>query len=327
MLQYVVRQTFYDFLSLVDKDKKKASEPIAPDEIEDRLEKEEDRISSNLKHLVRSVPALKAHESSLNEIRQALESVRMIMAEVRQMADSYEEGRGQLLNLAGVGLTVEILAHEINRSTDFALRTLGEMAPSDLPQNVEKTLSNLAAQLKTLQKRMRFLDPLSTSGRNRKERFDLIELVRDIVVSHANQFEREQIAAKILIKPASSERFSITAVKGMIVQVIENLISNSVYWLRHRRTLQPDHAGRISIKLDLDAKEISVTDNGPGISPGNEDLIFQAFFTTKPAGQGKGLGLFIAHEIAKYHNASLRLEGPDRDGNFRTFVLALESVV
>jgi signal transduction histidine kinase len=325
MLQYIVRQTFYDFLQLVDRDKKKAAEPIAPDEIEDRLEKEEDRISRNLQHLVRSVPALKAHEASLTEIRGSLESFRTIMGEVRQMADTYEEGRGQLLNLAGIGLTVEILAHEINRVTDFALRTLGELATADFPAAVEKTLSNLAVQLKTLQKRMRFLDPLSTSGRNRKERFDLIEMVRDIVVSHGDQFAREGIAADVVIEPNSAASFPISAVKGMIVQVLENLISNSVYWLRHRKTLNPDHAGAISIKLDLGAREISFTDNGPGIPPGREDLIFQAFFTTKPAGQGKGLGLFIAHEIAKYHSASLRLEGPDADGNFRTFVLALES--
>lgn len=325
MVSHVMGQTFYDFLESVDKEGRKAKEPAGAEEVEERLEREEDRISRNVKALVRAVPQLAAHREAVEEIQTALKSIRDVMDEVRTMSDQFEEGRSQLLNLAGVGLTVEILAHELNRATDFALQTISHLGTDQLPPAVAKTLSYLGIQLKTLQKRLRILDPLSTAGRNRKERFDLIELVRDILTSHSEQFEREKISLDFDIDPAATARFSMTAVKGMVVQVLENLISNSVYWLRYRKILKPDHRSKIRILIDTDSKELSVSDNGPGIAPENADIIFQAFYTTKPAGQGKGLGLYIAREIARYHGASLRLVGPDTDGKFRTFVLALEN--
>jgi signal transduction histidine kinase len=325
MISYVMRQTFYDFLESVDRERKKAREPVGAEEVEERLEREEDRISRNLRALMKSVPELAAHRDAIEEIQTALRSIREVMDEVRTMSDEFEEGRSQLLNLAGVGLTVEILAHELNRSTDFALQTIARLATDQLPEAVQKMVLNLGAQLKTLQKRLRVLDPLSTAGRNRKERFDLIELVKDIATSHSEQFEREKISLDFEVEPASSARYSMTAVKGMVVQVLENLISNSVYWLRYRRILKPDHRSKIRILIDVDNKELSVSDNGPGISAENTDIIFQAFYTTKPAGQGKGLGLYIAREIARYHGGSLRLDGPGPDGKYRTFVLSLEN--
>jgi signal transduction histidine kinase len=322
ILNYAMVQSFHDLLVIVDK-QVKAREPVAPEEVEERLEKEEGRIAQNLKALVRAVPQIAAHKHELEEIRAALESIRQVMAEVRSMSDEFEKGRSQLLNLAGIGLTVEILAHELNRSTDFALQTLTRMDSEGIPEPVGKTLVNLAAQLKTLQKRLRVLDPLSTAGRNRKERFDLIELVRDIATSHTQQFESEGLTLVVEVLPASATRMPVTAVKGMVVQILENLLSNSVYWLRYRKILKPDHKGRVTIVVDTEEKELRVRDNGPGIPRGNADLIFQAFFTTKPPDQGKGLGLYVASEIARYHKATLRLEEPDRDGNSREFVLSL----
>jgi signal transduction histidine kinase len=323
LLNYAMVGTFHDFLVSVD-NQVKAREPVVPEEVEERLEKEEDRIAQNLKALTRLMPQISEHEHELGEIRAALESIRQVMSEVRAMSDEFEKGRSQLLNLAGIGLTVEILAHELNRTTGFALQMLTRMDSAELPAPVGKTLENLAAQLKTLQKRLRVLDPLSTAGRNRKERFDLIELVRDIAISHKEQFEAEGSTIAVEVHPPSTSRWPVTAVKGMIVQILENLISNSVYWLRYRKILKPNHKGQVTISVDPGVKELRVRDNGPGIPRENADMVFQAFFTTKPADQGKGLGLYVASEIARYHKASLRLEGPDHDGKFRQFVLSLE---
>ncbi len=73
-------------------------------------------------------------------------------------------------------------------------------------------------------------------------------------------------------------------------------------------------------------KQIRFSDNGPGISPARQEEVFQAFVTTKPPGQGKGLGLFIAREIASYHGATLYLseEEFNSEGNLNTFVLDLK---
>jgi signal transduction histidine kinase len=54
--------------------------------------------------------------------------------------------------------------------------------------------------------------------------------------------------------------------------------------------------------------EIRVKDNGPGINKNIIDKIFQPFFTTKPTGQGTGLGLSLAYDIVKAHGGELKVE-------------------
>ena len=60
---------------------------------------------------------------------------------------------------------------------------------------------------------------------------------------------------------------------------------------------------------------ISVRDNGPGISHNIVDKIFQPFFTTKPTGQGTGLGLSLSYDIVKAHGGELRVETKDGEGS------------
>jgi len=60
--------------------------------------------------------------------------------------------------------------------------------------------------------------------------------------------------------------------------------------------------------------QISISDNGPGIPDAIKDKIFQPFFTTKPTGQGTGLGLSLSYDIVKAHGGELNVESQDYDG-------------
>jgi signal transduction histidine kinase len=115
-------------------------------------------------------------------------------------------------------------------------------------------------------------------------------------------------------------------VKGMVVQILENLLSNSVYWLDQQRKLDRNFLPEITITIDTQAKEIIIVDNGPGIPISRKGEMFQPFVTTKPPGEGKGLGLYISREIARYHGAELFLsdERTVHDDCLNTFVLSLE---
>jgi signal transduction histidine kinase len=328
LLRYIIQTEFRTFLDQTDA-ADRPREPVPIDELGSRVEEEEQEIRKNLNQLMQRVPGLREQQALVNAISGAVDRLHGLMDEVRELGSQYEAGRGQLLNLAGIGLTVEMLAHELNRATEHALQTLAEAPDLGLPRQVEALVQTLEIQLRTLQKRLRILDPLSTSGRQRKEQFDVGELVRDTIDAHRDQFEREHIEVQFVIEPRSAHpRLHIRAVKGMVVQILENLIANSVYWLRQQRMLDPAHHSQIRVVVDTDAKTLSVTDNGPGVAAELKERIFEAFFTTKPAGVGKGLGLFIAREIAKYHGAQLSLaESPSgRKGGYHTFVLTLEGM-
>jgi signal transduction histidine kinase len=96
-----------------------------------------------------------------------------------------------------------------------------------------------------------------------------------------------------------------------IGRVLLNLINNAFYAVNERK--KNGEAGYKSIvsvsTKKLDGKIlISVKDNGPGIPPSIKDKIFQPFFTTKPTGQGTGLGLSLSYDIVKAHGGEIRVE-------------------
>ena len=72
---------------------------------------------------------------------------------------------------------------------------------------------------------------------------------------------------------------------------------------------QNEYKPLVSVKTKYlgDKIEISISDNGPGIPDGIKDKIFQPFFTTKPTGQGTGLGLSLAYDIVKAHGGKINV--------------------
>ncbi|MCJ7468229.1 MAG: ATP-binding protein [Maribacter sp.] len=94
-------------------------------------------------------------------------------------------------------------------------------------------------------------------------------------------------------------------------RVILNLITNAFYAVNERKQQNPEgYEPTVSVgtKKSKGKIEISVKDNGNGIPQKILDKIFQPFFTTKPTGQGTGLGLSLAYDIIKAHGGELNVE-------------------
>ena len=79
-----------------------------------------------------------------------------------------------MLQMAGVGLLVEVVAHELARSTENALAALEALRGKEVPDQISGLLNSLRSEITSVSKRVRVLDPLSVSGRQRKETFNLI---------------------------------------------------------------------------------------------------------------------------------------------------------
>ena len=103
-----------------------------------------------------------------------------------------------------------------------------------------------------------------------------------------------------------------------IGRVILNLITNAFYAVTEQRKSQPDNyepTVSVSTKKSDNKVLISVKDNGNGIPQKVLDKIFQPFFTTKPAGQGTGLGLSLSYDIVKAHGGELKVETKEAEGS------------
>ncbi len=101
----------------------------------------------------------------------------------------------------------------------------------------------------------------------------------------------------------------INVIQQDIGRVLLNLYNNAFYALAEKKKAQGESYEPIisvSTKKLNDKIKIIVKDNGNGIPQKVLDKIFQPFFTTKPTGQGTGLGLSLAYDIIKAHNGSLK---------------------
>src|SRR5436190_4218111 len=118
---------------------------------------------------------------------------------------------------------------------------------------------------------------------------------------------------------------NVTVVPQEIGRVILNLLNNAFYAVTEKKKLAGDTytpTVNITTRKKTDRVEIKVNDNGNGVPQKILDKIFQPFFTTKPAGQGTGLGLSLSYDIiTKGHGGELKIE--TREGEGSSFIILL----
>lgn len=117
---------------------------------------------------------------------------------------------------------------------------------------------------------------------------------------------------------------NINIVTQDIGRVVLNLINNAFYAVDEKRKLvtgEYEPTVKVSTKKLNDLVEIKVSDNGNGIPQKVLDKIFQPFFTTKPTGQGTGLGLSLSYDIVKAHGGELKVETKEGEGS--TFIIQI----
>ena len=119
---------------------------------------------------------------------------------------------------------------------------------------------------------------------------------------------------------------NINVIPQDIGRVILNLITNAFYVVNEKknncRRIEPtDQSGPhkynnvwVSTKKEGDKVLINVADNGNGIPQKILDKIFQPFFTTKPTGQGTGLGLCLSYDIVKAHGGEMKVDTKENEG-------------
>lgn len=118
---------------------------------------------------------------------------------------------------------------------------------------------------------------------------------------------------------------SINVVAQDIGRVILNLVTNAFYAVNEKRNQyghdlaeqQTNYEPTIFVHTKKSGNTVSITvgDNGSGIEKKVLDKIFQPFFTTKPTGQGTGLGLSLSYDIVKAHGGELKVETTEGEGS------------
>ena len=326
ILHELISTWWHDYLNDAIRVQKKVSE-IAFDTVSETttVQALEERATNSIKEIRRSYTG---EARLLAEVKDAFLEIKEAHQRAVERIGAIEEQKERLTQLAGIGLLVEMIAHELARATELTQATLKDLSRRDIGNDATSALKTLGSQIRVIQKRLLALEPLSISARFRRSKQRLLPIVEYIFEGHSAQFcaDRHDIAFE-LDQDSDTDAIGFI-VEGHLVQIIENLIANSVYWLDVHKKEHQNFKPRIVVKILSGPTRIQYFDNGPGIPQGRAESVFQPFFSTKKgtAARRQGLGLYIAQQNAEAMGGSLSLIdlGDLHPNRYNTFELELK---
>lgn len=170
----------------------------------------------------------------------------------------------------------------------------------------------------------------SASGKGPKELTNINLLIEEnLRISYQSFFARDSSLSVSYVTELDSEIPKIQVVPHDIGKVLLNLINNAFYEVNQKKkVLGEEFVASIVIRtIKITNQEnklgvrIEVKDNGNGIAKSLVEKVFQPFYTTKPTGQGTGLGLSLSYDIIKSHEGVLQVESTEGEGS--TFIVEL----
>ncbi len=165
----------------------------------------------------------------------------------------------------------------------------------------------------------------SRTSTGKKEPTDINSLADEFLrLSYHGIRAKEKTFYATLQKDFDKNLEKINLIPQDIGRVLLNLYNNAFYAVSDKKKEQKDGyepTVSVSTKKINDKIEIRVADNGNGISQKILDKIFQPFFTTKPTGQGTGLGLSLSYDIIKAHGGEIKVE--TKEGEGAEFIISL----
>jgi GAF domain-containing protein len=287
----------------------------------------------------------------------AIENVRLfenVEARTRELAASLEDLRAaqdrlvQTQKLASLGQLTAGIAHEIKNPLNFinnfsalSVELVDELddalKPATLDHKTREETGELTQMLKgNLEKVVQHgkrADSIvknmllhSREGSGERRSVDLNSLVQESLnlAYHGARAENQEFKIR-LDHNLDSAAGEVELFPQEITRVLLNLISNGFYAATKRKAEVRDgyEPALVAATRNLgDRVEISIRDNGVGIPPDVKDKMFNPFFTTKPPGEGTGLGLSLSYDIVvKQHAGSIEVD--TQPGEFTEFKVVL----
>ncbi len=217
------------------------------------------------------------------------------------------------------------LVDEMNTELDKGNTVDAKLIAQDLKQNLEK-INHHGKRAGDIVKGML---QHSSSGSGKKEPTDINKLADEYLRLAYHGLRAKDKTFNATMKTDFDESIgNINIIPQDMGRVILNLITNAFYVVDEKKkqaatglptferlaTLYEPTVS-VSTKKVGDNVEIKVADNGNGIPQKILDKIFQPFFTTKPTGQGTGLGLSLSYDIIKAHGGELKVETKEGEGS------------
>ena len=253
------------------------------------------------------------YQRKLSKQNQVLEST------IEQLKET-ETQLVQTEKLASLGRLSAGIIHEINNPLNFAatgLFTLRNKGKYLVPEQREEYAEILKDVEEGIKRVKNIVSDLRTFSHPETESRDQVEVAE--VVGAALRFLSNEWKDHVEIKQHLPEHLSVWANKNKLIQVIVNLLQNSLDALKAKAFENEKPTISIEGRIEKERSLLIIHDNGPGIFSEHLDKIFDPFFTTKDVGEGMGLGLSICYRIVEECDG--RISVKTEPGKFCEFTL------
>jgi len=272
-------------------------------------------------------------------------------AELEKSLSDLKSTQAQLIQsekMASLGELTAGIAHEIQNPLNFVnnFSELNKELVQEVNEELEKgDIEEVKAILKDLEENsdkinhhgkraeaiVKGMLAHSRSGSSEKSETDLNALADEYLRLAYHGLRAKEKGFNVEFQTDFNSNLpQVHVVSQDISRVLLNLINNAFYAVNEKRLkdLENGHEAYkplVTVKTQNlgDAVEISVSDNGGGIPDSVKSKIFQPFFTTKPTGQGTGLGLSLSYDIVKAHGGEISVESQNELGTTFTITLPL----
>ncbi|MBV7262852.1 sensor histidine kinase [Photobacterium sp. WH24] len=203
-----------------------------------------------------------------------LESAFGIAEEERANA---EQEVNQIRSLAQLGISFEVLAHELHDQDQAITRSLNSMS-SDAKQQIG--FKNAMKAHRQFTEYLRFLSPLKLSGYQSRDEISGKEIIKNIEVFFRDRFIRQNVE---LVIGEAFKRMTVVDVPSRIHPVFINILNNALYWV--------GLAESRLIKIDIIDDLVVIANSGPAVDQDDIKRLFELFYSRRSNGNGVGLYL------------------------------------
>jgi signal transduction histidine kinase len=257
-------------------------------------------------------------ECVADHIGLAIDNARLY-GEINRQLDDLRRAQVEVVRaerLAAVNGLAAGVAHEINNPLTIIMAQLHLLAQGELDPQVEEAMGVIDAAAKRAASIVRDLILFAEHRPPRRSRCQVGEQVREVVAFEEARLEAEGIAVRVHLESVPDIWVDHNHLQEVLLHVLQNA----------QHAVREAHTGgvlSISVKPTTTGVRIEVKDDGPGIPPEHLPRIFNPFFTTKQPGDGRGLGLSVAHSIVTEHGGRIWAENRPEGGAVFTIDLPI----
>lgn len=278
----------------------------------EKLDAEQERIE------IENAQKLSPYVTALERINEQIDLEGLAIHSMNESV-RYRDELARLHSLAQLGITVEIIGHELDGLDQELTYALKVIKDDKLTPTQEKNIDVALNCHNSLIEKLKFLSPLKLSGKKEIQKITGLSIAEYII----GYFSKQLSTAGIHLSCTPEFRkISIFDLQSRIFPVFINIINNSIYWV------QRSESNKKEILLSYSDGEVFISDDGPGVDIDDLESLFTLFFTRKQKG-GRGVGLYLCKQnlIAGGHSIRYEVRDTFKKLNGANFAIAFKGLI